>query len=80
MDQFFKIWNLRVNHPKCGTILIRRTYNHLNSASTKNLKTFGLTAKAPGTDELIHVPHKTTVKYLGVHIDYLAKLNGHVEI
>ncbi|CAG5075612.1 Similar to ORF1: Nucleic-acid-binding protein from transposon X-element (Drosophila melanogaster) [Cotesia congregata] len=44
----------------------------------KQIADFQLQTEHPDTKELINVPHKNEVKYLGFHFDYLMKLNSHV--
>lgn len=80
IDKFFQTWNLRINFTKCESILFRRTTYFLSRGSKDGINTFQLTGVNPGTNTIVNVPHNTTVKYLGVHIDHLLRLNKHINI
>ncbi|KAI4472528.1 hypothetical protein M0802_016735 [Mischocyttarus mexicanus] len=59
-------WKLKINTSKCETILFRPRLDKANRDVKKNWKNFSI-KKAKDLDDKI--PHKTTVKYLGVYID-----------
>lgn len=68
-------WKLRANPQKCETILIRPTYSHLIREVQRNWRTFHIST---GENAMENIPHKTVVKYLGVHIDQYLNFNEHV--
>lgn len=74
------MWNLRINPDKCETILFRRPLTNVNARRRAQINDSQLSTEHPDTKELIEVPHKNIVKYLGIHLDHLMKLNSHVNI
>ncbi|KAH0563658.1 hypothetical protein KQX54_003895, partial [Cotesia glomerata] len=75
----YSLWNLRVNPSKCEVILFRRTFEHLSAPKKKGLKDFQITMTQPRTGKAVTVPRKTTVRYLGVHLDYTLKNKDHLD-
>lgn len=79
INNYYLRWNLRLNPAKCETILFRKTVNEISFTSVQKLKTFQITLKQQAltnyTDFII--PNKTSVCYLGVHFDYLMRMNLH---
>ncbi|CAG5071954.1 Similar to pol: RNA-directed DNA polymerase from mobile element jockey (Drosophila melanogaster) [Cotesia congregata] len=80
INNVYKIWNLRINPDKCETIVFRRESNHLSKNALTQIKNFQISTPSPNTNEPINIPHKTIVKYLGVHIEQLLRLRHHPDI
>ncbi|XP_074112931.1 uncharacterized protein LOC141536352 [Cotesia typhae] len=80
IDKFMQTWNLRINYTKCETIVFRRSTHFLTKGSRPGLNTFTLKGTNPGTDTVVNIPHKSIVKYLGVHLDDKLRLNKHINI
>lgn len=76
----FQKWNLRINPAKCESILFRKPRDQLSKAKRDQIKEFSIKTTNPNTMTLEQIPTKPVVKYLGVHIDYLLRLNKHVDI
>ncbi|OXU25214.1 hypothetical protein TSAR_003005 [Trichomalopsis sarcophagae] len=68
--------NLRINPSKCETILFRfRPLRFLNNNIRKEIKNFQISITSNGNHI---ITHKKNVRYLGVQINYLLRLNAHV--
>lgn len=80
INEYYKIWNLRMNPEKCETAVFRRESNHLSKKALTQIKDFQISTPSPNTNEMIKIPHKTVVKYLGVHIDQLLRIRQHPDI
>ena len=80
INDYYLNWNMKINVNKCETILIKRPHNTLSVIDKKQWKEFKLEINNKTTGIKEEIPHKKTVKYLGFHIDYLFRLNDHVEI
>lgn len=78
--KYYKQWNLRINPSKCETIVFRRPQNELNRYRRSKIKKLEINIKHPVTSEAIQVKEKKIVKYLGLNIDHLVRLNKHVKI
>ncbi|OXU20515.1 hypothetical protein TSAR_004111 [Trichomalopsis sarcophagae] len=63
VNQHYSLWNLRINPSKCETILFDKPLRFLTSKIRTEIKNF---------------KHKKVVKYLGVQLNYLLRLNIHV--
>ncbi|CAG5093329.1 Similar to ORF1: Nucleic-acid-binding protein from transposon X-element (Drosophila melanogaster) [Cotesia congregata] len=74
INDYYKIWNLRMNPEKCEIAVFRRESNHLSKKALTQIKDFQISTPSPNTNEMIKIPHKTVVKYLGVHIDQLLRI------
>lgn len=77
INSFYCIWNLRINPEKCETAVFRRESNHLSKKAIDQIKNFQISTLSPNTKELIKIPHKTILKYLGVEIEQFMRLRHH---
>ncbi|KAH0546482.1 hypothetical protein KQX54_010078 [Cotesia glomerata] len=59
INDYYKIWNLRMNPEKCETAVFRRESNHLSKKALTQIKGFQISTPSPNTNELIKIPHKT---------------------
>lgn len=80
INKVYQIWNLRINPVKCESILISKTTRSFSKNMKVGKNDFRITANKPGTGELIEIPHKKIVKYLGFNIDYLLRIHQHIDI
>lgn len=72
-------WKLKINPLKCETILWRKPYDNLSKEARKHINEFIITdTNNEGNHQ--QIPTVKQVKYLGMHLDYLFRLNNHVEI
>lgn len=78
--QFYKGWHLRINALKCETILFGKQIDFLSKKQREGWRKFSIKMKDPSAKDPITIPHKRMVKFLGVHIDDLLRLNQHPEI
>lgn len=78
INNYYVKWNLKINAKKCETILIRLPTDRLNKREKLNWRDFEI--KVHTKDDSITVPHKQCVKYLGMQIDHLLRLNKHLDI
>lgn len=76
----YQAWNLRINPAKCETILFSKPVRYLSKERKEGKNNFVIKTNKPGTTLDVEIPHKKLVKYLGVNLDYLLRLNQHVEI
>lgn len=79
INNHYKIWNVRINPEKSETILLSKTTHHLSTDMKVGKNNFKISTTKPDNNELIDIPHKKVVKYLGVNIYYLLSFNQHVE-
>lgn len=79
IDRYYQTWNLRINPDKCETKIFRRMHNYLTKGTEKHYNDFQMKVKKPTTGEETVIPHKNTVKYLGVHLDHLLRLCKHTD-
>ena len=73
---YYKNWKLKVNPKKCETILFRDILDGKDLHTRKNWKNFKIVDTISNTI----IPHKRTVKYLGIHLDDRLKFNHHIQI
>ncbi|XP_053593741.1 uncharacterized protein LOC128667485 [Microplitis demolitor] len=73
----YKLWNLKMNPDKSETILFRKTVNEISPLTVPLIKTFQITITDKDSGEIFNIPNKDTVKYLGIHFDYLIRMNKH---
>ncbi|CAG5073549.1 Protein of unknown function [Cotesia congregata] len=73
----YKSWNLKMNPDKSETILFRKTVNEITPPTVLLIKNFQITITDNDTGEKFNIPNKDMVKYLGVHFDYLIRMNKH---
>lgn len=80
VNDYYQSWNLKLNPNKCESILFQKPSRYLSKFNKCYKNEFKITTTIPGTDIKTDIPHKKVVKYLGVHIDYLVRMNKHHEI
>ena len=80
INQHYQMWNLKKNPKKCETIIFRKVMNDLTKSSKTGIQSFKITAAEPGTENIVDIPHKKVVKYLGFNVDNLTRLNKHIDI
>lgn len=71
-------WNLRINPSECESILFRTPRDFLSKIKRHNINDVYISTSNPNTKLIENIPTKKVVRYLGVHIDYLLRLNTHV--
>lgn len=77
VNKYYLDWNLKINPTKSEFIIFRKTVNQISFKTVKQLKNQTLSITNPQSREEIVVPTKTTVKYLGMNLDHLLRLNIH---
>lgn len=80
INAYYQVWNLRINPDKCETILFQKPSRYLTRNNKCFKNEFRIKTSRPGINIEIEIPDKKIVKYLGVHLDYLLRLNNHHEI
>ncbi|XP_076648087.1 uncharacterized protein LOC143356358 [Halictus rubicundus] len=78
INNYYSAWNLRLNPQKCETILLRKPLRYLSAKIKAGGNSFQINTSVPGTATKCKIPHKKSVKYLGVYIDYLLRGNEHI--
>lgn len=73
-QDYYNTWKLKINARKCETILFRRKIKNQGKTYRNTYKAFQIR----DTNTNTNIPHKDTVKYLGVHIDKLVHFNEHI--
>lgn len=76
LNKKYREWNLRINPGKCETILFHKPLRMLGNKVRSEIKDFVIKIHQDGTHH--EVGHKKSVKYLGVQLDYLLRLNQHI--
>ena len=76
IKNYYLNWKLEINAKKCETILFREPISNKTQTTFKNWRKFSI---KDIDNETTIVPHKRTVKYLGVHIDDLLRFNQHID-
>lgn len=69
-------WNLKINPNKCETILFRKPLNAIGNNKRTDIKNFHINISID--NKQIQVEHKRSVRYLGVILDDLLRLNAHI--
>ena len=77
VNNYYTQWGLKMNPSKCETILIRRPLHFYSRASKSNWRNFHINLTS--NDIVTPIPHKRVVKYLGILIDDLIRLNSSVD-
>ena len=77
LEDYYETWRLKINIDKCETILFRSTLMYANRNVRNNYKKFKIVSR-PKNDESQTIPHKNTVKYLGVYLDERLHFKNHV--
>ena len=72
---YYNNWLLDINASKCETILFRDIIDRCHKYTQKNWKDFSI---YDNIEKTIKIPHKNTVKYLGVYLDELLRFNIHI--
>ena len=80
INRYCTTWHLKVNIPKCESILFRPPVQNLATKNRKGWREFSISIKDIFTLEEIKVPHKDCVKYLGVNLDSLMRFHIHCKI
>lgn len=78
-NKHHRTWNLKINPNKCETIIFRKPYDKLSKKTRTGLKDFHITISNSHNDETTRIPHKNLVRYLGVHVDHLLRMNKHID-
>lgn len=78
INQYYIVWNLRINPLKCETILFKKPVRALSSKNKAGSAQFCIETTIPGSNIKQRIPHNKTVKYLGIHLDYLLRGNLHL--
>lgn len=80
IQDYFHTWKLKLNVNKCETILFRPYISQISDANYDVRKYSGKfhirDAKNPETK----IPHKNTVRYLGIHLDFKLSYTEHARI
>ena len=71
-------WNLKLNPSKCETILFHKPFNNLSNNKRTEIKNFYISIKID--NKIYKIEHKKEVRYLGVTLDHLLRLNSHIHI
>lgn len=77
VNSYCKTWHLNTNISKCETILFRPPLVNISTKNKKNYKEFSVQILDTNTNTMISMPHKKTVKYLGIYLDELMRLVEH---
>lgn len=77
---YFQTWKLTVNLDKCETILFRTSLLNANRNVKRNYKHFHIKGSQVNSTEEQIIPHKKTVKYLGIYLDERLHFKEHVTI
>ncbi|XP_046143143.1 uncharacterized protein LOC123988149 [Osmia bicornis bicornis] len=78
-NKHHRAWNLKINPTKCETIIFRKPYDKLSKRIRTGLKDFHISLSNPHNNDSTRIPHRNIVKYLGVHMDHLLRMNKHVD-
>lgn len=77
INKHYQEWNLKMNPGKCEYITFRKTVNEISFKRVKELKNQTMSVRDPNTRIETPIPTKATVKYLGLHLDHLLRMNAH---
>lgn len=77
VSRYLHKWKLRINASKCETILLRTPLRFANRNIKKHWKEFQVYADI---NRQTSIEHKSTVRYLGIHLDYFLYYTNHVNI
>lgn len=78
-NKYYRDWNLRINPSKCETIIFHRPLRFIGSNHREAIKNFNISLTDLDTNINHKIAHKKSVKYLGVHLDYLLRFNKHID-
>lgn len=78
INRYYTDWLLKVNSSKCETILFRLPTNRLSKKEAKDWRSFNINFISAENVKTA-VPHKTSVKYLGIHLDQLLRIKKHID-
>jgi hypothetical protein len=80
INNYYAMWNLRMNPSKCETILFTNPRCNLSTKKAEGRNTFLIKTRVPGTNEEVQIPTKDSVRYLGFTIDHLARGTQHIDL
>lgn len=69
-----------MNPDKSETILFTKTVNEISPLTVPHIKTFQIIITDRDNRQRFVIPNQEIVKYLGVHFDYLLRMNKHHKI
>ena len=70
-------WNLKINPSKCETIFFHKPLNTIGSNKRDAIKNFQISINID--NDIYPIQHKKVVRYLGVMLDNLLRLNIHIK-
>ncbi|CAK9800653.1 RNA-directed DNA polymerase from mobile element jockey [Anthophora plagiata] len=76
INNYYTNWKLKINTTKCETILFRPNLKYTSNDTKRNWRKFQL--KESSNSSTI-IPHKQTVKYLGITVDTQLKYFTHID-
>ena len=77
IKNYYMNWKLEINASKCETILFRKPLRNHSKLTNNNWNKFEI--KDFGS-ETTAIPHRRSVKYLGVNLDDLLRFNSHTYV
>ena len=78
VNKFYLNWNLKTNPKKCESIVFHQPLRFIGNKKRENIKNFQINLV---TDNNVHqIENKKSVRYLGVQLDYLMRMNQHIEL
>ncbi|OXU17002.1 hypothetical protein TSAR_006387 [Trichomalopsis sarcophagae] len=76
INNVYAQWNLRINPSKCETIVFHKPLRFLAKTKRNDIKNFNINIKTKNNTNQ-KIENKKKVKYLGIQLDYLLRLNDH---
>ena len=80
VDAYYREWNLRISPGKCELIVFHKPLRFICPTRREKIKNFKITYHNKDNNIVNEIKRKQNVRYLGVTLDYLLKLNIHVQI
>ena len=78
VNNYYLNWNLKSNPQKCEIIIFHKPLRFLAPSKRVKIKNFQINLVLNNKTHKIEV--KKSVRYLGVQLDYLIRMNNHIEI